>query len=95
VIAIHELCSFAYARSWLETCYQMVEFACRLICQHHHIGAVTVRIQRAADRFAISNYCAATIVTFWVVPASADTPGPAGLTIRLLPDIAKVALSLE
>ena len=31
----------------------------------------------------------ATMVTFWTVLASADIPGPDGLTIRLLPDIAK------
>lgn len=40
-------------------------------------------------------YCVAVIVTFWVVPPSADKPGPAGLTINWFPEIAKVALSLE
>ena len=44
---------------------------------------------------ALSVHCVATIVTFCTVFASADTPGPAGLMIRLLPEIAKVALSLE
>jgi hypothetical protein len=47
------------------------------------------------DVMALSFHCVATIVTFCTVFASADTPGPAGLMIRLLPQIAKVALSLE
>src|SRR5271156_6843814 len=34
-------------------------------------------------------HCVATIVRFSVVSASDDTPGPAGLMIRLLPEIAK------
>jgi len=37
----------------------------------------------------------ATIVTFCTVFASVDTPGLAGLTNKLLPEIANVALSFE
>jgi hypothetical protein len=39
----------------------------------------------------LASYWLATIVTFWTVFASADIPGPDGLTIRLLPEIANVA----
>jgi hypothetical protein len=34
-------------------------------------------------------HCVATIVTSCTVLASADTPGPDGLMIRLFPEIAK------
>ena len=36
-------------------------------------------------------HCVATMVMFWVVSASEESPGPEGLTIRLFPEIANVA----
>ena len=44
---------------------------------------------------ALPSLCVATIVTFWIVSASAETPGPAGSISRLLSKSAKVPLSLE
>ena len=43
----------------------------------------------AVEAFGGQSHCDATIVTFWVVFAFDDSPGPDRLTIRLLPEIAK------
>lgn len=37
----------------------------------------------------------ATTVTDWVVPPSAETPGPSGLMIRLFPEMENLPLLLE